>query len=84
MNTQIETVVQLRSKIPVEEQVAIALETLTTTIGSLETVTDSVPVTGRLIDLLDHAECRLALLRMRLKMRKGLVHLTSEMGRPAL
>jgi hypothetical protein len=76
-----EIVVQLRAEVPLAEQLRIGLESLATIIDNLETLADKVQPGSRSIDLLDHAECRLALLRMRLKMRKGLVHLAGEMGR---
>ena len=78
-----ERVTTLRPDMEARQRALSGLQALEAALSQLEMVADEVALNSSQIQALSDAESRLALLVPRVKLRKSLIHLVSEMGRPA-
>jgi hypothetical protein len=76
-----ERVTALRPDLDAPQRASFALQTISSALSILEMVADEAHLNAQQIEEMDSAESRLAMLRMRAKMRRSLIHLTSSMGK---
>lgn len=77
-----EKVLALRPDLTARQRWEMALDALEKACAQLEMVSDAIKPTRADIERIDRIEGQLVMLRMKLKMRRSMVHLASEMGRP--
>ena len=71
----------LRPDMEAQQRARFAMQALVDALDQLEMVADDVMLNGAQIETLEEANTRLALLCPRMKMRRSMLHLTSEFGR---